>query len=121
MPSAIQKKSYGSATVFWLNRELLLEEVESAARDLLGDVQNAEKVVLFGSLAEDRATAFSDADLLIVVEGSEKRFIDRPEEFRPYFEEVDVEVDLFVYTREEISETPFAGMISSKSGCIVYE
>jgi len=65
---------------------------------------SVEKVILFGSLAVDRATAFSDADILIIVKDSTKRFIDRPNDFSEYFQNMGVEVDLFVYTRKEIEQ-----------------
>lgn len=58
-----------------------------------------EKIVLFGSLAEGRVTAFSDIDLL-VVKRTTKRSLERRKELvhlvRPR-----VATDFFVYTPEE--------------------
>jgi len=102
MQSVIQRKSYGSVKVFWLDKGLLKKRIQRAAKRILSAHDEVEKVMLFGSLAEDRATAFSDADILIVVKDSAKRFIDRPLDFVRYFQKIGVEVDLFVYTRKEI-------------------
>lgn len=102
MQSVIQKRSYGSVKVFWLDKNLLMKRLQQAARRIRATNANVEKVILFGSLAEDKATAFSDADILIVVKDSMKRFIDRSIDFVPYFQNIGVEVDLFVYTRKEI-------------------
>lgn len=102
MQSVIQRRSYGSVKVFWLDKDLLRKRIEKAARRILSANSNVEKVILFGSLAEDKATAFSDADILIVVKDSAKRFIDRSVDFAPYFQNIGVEVDLFVYTGKEI-------------------
>jgi len=100
--SVIQRRSYGSVKVFWLDKDLLRKRIQKAARRILSANSNVEKVILFGSLAEDKATAFSDADILIVVKDSAKRFIDRSVDFAPYFQNIGVEVDLFVYTRKEL-------------------
>jgi predicted nucleotidyltransferase len=102
MQSVIQRKSYGSVKVFWLDKGLLKKRIQKAAKKILSANDDVEEVILFGSLAEDKATAFSDADILIVVKDSAKRFIDRPIDFLPYFQNIGVEVDLFVYTRKEI-------------------
>ena len=104
MPSVIQRKSYGSVKVFWLDKELLKKRIQKAARRVMSNNSSVEKVILFGSLAVDRATAFSDADILIIVKDSTKRFIDRPNDFSEYFQNMGVEVDLFVYTRKEIEQ-----------------
>lgn len=115
----IQKKSYGSAKVFWLNKELLKERLKESAHKLIQEKSKVKKVVLFGSLAKNCATAFSDADILIEVADSSKRFIDRPDEFRKYFEGLGLSVDLFVYTQEEIARgMPFAERVLSGAECL---
>lgn len=45
----------------------------------------------------------SDADILIVVRGSDTPFIDRASRFRDYFADIGLGVDLFVYTEQEIA------------------
>ena len=82
-------------------RQLALKKARAVAKTLK-EKYRADEVILFGSLAEDKATAFSDADILIVVKDSAKRFIDRSVDFAPYFQNIGVEVDLFVYTKKEI-------------------
>lgn len=119
MPSAVQKRSYGSVKVFWLDKKFLKERLKESARRLIGEKADVEKVMLFGSLAADRATAFSDVDILIVVFSSDKRFIDRPDEFRQYFEGAGLSVDLFVYTHEEITlNMSFAEKALSGAECL---
>ncbi len=113
MQSVIQKKSYGSVKVFWLDKDLLRKRIQKAARRILSTNANVEKVILFGSLSEDKATAFSDADILIVVKDSAKRFIDRSIDFAPYFQNIGIEVDLFVYTRKELEH--HTAMVNARS------
>jgi predicted nucleotidyltransferase len=61
------------------------------------------RVILFGSVAADRALPSSDADILIVVRDSDLPFIDRAGRFRDYFSDIGVGVDLFVYTEQEVA------------------
>jgi len=120
MQSVIHRKSYGSVKVFWLDKELLKKRIKKAAKRVMSKNSNVEKVVLFGSLAEDRATAFSDADVMILVKKSTKRFIDRPLDFAEYFQDIGIEVDLFVYTRKEIEQkSKFIHAIQHKGKCIM--
>ena len=106
MPPPVQKKSYGSVTVFWLDREAAVEELTRAARALVEDDPNVRSVRLFGSLMTGKATAASDADLLLVLEESDLPLLDRPARYSRFFADVGMPVDLFVYTRREIERAP---------------
>jgi len=101
--SVIQKQSYGSVKVFWLDRSLLMSRITRAARNLTGQHEAVVRVVLFGSVASDRAVPSSDADLLVVVRASDIPFLDRAARFREYFQDLGVGVDLFVYTEREVA------------------
>lgn len=119
MQSVIHKKSYGSVKVFWLDKALLKKRLKKAAKRLMCENFNVEKVVLFGSLAEDRATAFSDADIMILVKKSKKRFMDRPLDFTEYFQDIGIQVDIFVYTSEEAEQgSNFIHTIQHKGECV---
>lgn len=60
-----------------------------------------EKVILFGSLARGDVGPWSDIDLILVKE-TEKRFLDRLEEFYSLVLP-DVSVDALVYTPDEFA------------------
>ncbi|MEK7449631.1 MAG: nucleotidyltransferase domain-containing protein [Planctomycetota bacterium] len=94
--------------VFWLDRKEALNILKKCARRLIRNHPEAIKVILFGSLAQNRAVPGSDADLLITLKYSEKRFMDRPLDFYKYFENIGIAVDVFCYTEEEIKEIPLA-------------
>jgi len=72
------------------------------------DRAEIRSIRLFGSLAEGRAVPGSDADVLILLERSERRWIDRPLDYIGYFEGVGMPVELFCYTTEEAERTPLA-------------
>lgn len=108
MGSVVQRRSYGSVKVVWLDRLEAVRRVREAGRNLVMAHPEVIGVYLFGSLAEGRAVPGSDADILILLERSERRWIDRPLEFYPYFENAGIGVDLFCYTIEEADRTPLA-------------
>ena len=101
--SVIRKQSCGSVTVFWLDRNLLMSLIRSAARNLTRNHEEVVRVILFGSVASDRALPSSDADILVVVRDSDLPFIDRPIRFRDHFSDIGVGADLFVYTEQELA------------------
>lgn len=104
MPSVIQKRSYNSVKVFWLDKDKLKDTIIKAVNGLVLNHAEVKKVILFGSIAENRGLPSSDVDILIVVKESKYRFLDRALCFQSYFEDVGLGVDLFVYTEEEIKE-----------------
>jgi len=95
-------------TVFWLETAEAVRRLEAAARAVVAERSEVIGVYLFGSLAEGRAVPGSDADVLILVERSERRWLDRPLEFYPYFAGCGIGVELFCYTREEAVRNPMA-------------
>ncbi len=108
MPSVVQRRSYGSVTVFWLDRDEALRRVRAAAERLGRERPEVRFVGLFGSLARGTAVPGSDADVILVVGRSDERFIDRPLRYLPYFDDVGLGVDLFCYTPEEVPRAPLA-------------
>jgi len=104
MQSVIQKESYDSVKVFWLNKELLGVNINTAVKKLTARHPEVSRVILFGSAAEDKASVSSDIDILIVVRKSKHRFINRSMEFGKYFEEIGLGTDIFVYTQQELEK-----------------
>ena len=102
MQSVIQEKSYGSVKVFWLNRKLLRQRLMSAVKTLAFKRHEVVRVILFGSVAEEREIPGSDVDIMIIVEECKERFLDRSDKYFEYFENVGIPVELFVYSRDEV-------------------
>jgi len=108
MRSVIQKKSCGSVKIFWLDKKLLDARIKTAVKKMLKERKDIDDVVLFGSFAEGRAGVSSDVDILIIVKDSDKSFIDRQLDYRDYFGDIGLNVDIFVYTQEEAQKhNPF--------------
>ncbi len=67
--------------------------------------KNIQKIILFGSLAEDRATVRSDADIMIVTEGDP---YSRWSEWILYFTRAPLPVDVIPVKKEDLHRIPLA-------------
>ncbi|MBI4276859.1 MAG: nucleotidyltransferase domain-containing protein [Armatimonadetes bacterium] len=101
MRSVVQKRSYGSVEIFWLDSGEAMRRLRVAAGRLVAERSDVAAVYVFGSLPEGRAVPGSDADVLILLRESDRRWLDRPVEFAPHFADVGLPVDVFCYTVEE--------------------
>jgi predicted nucleotidyltransferase len=101
-------------------REKLEAELQRIILDIIK--LGVEKIILFGSLSSGNVHKSSDIDL-IIVKKTEKKFLERLEEFYNYLN-LEVGVDILVYTPEEFEEmkenNPFI-MSALKHGRIIYE
>ena len=122
MQSIIQKRSCNSVQIFWLNRDLLRERLLECVKELVTKRPEVQKVVLFGSVAESREAVSSDVDILLVVKESPERFIDRSIRFRDFFKHLELGVDIFAYTRQELGKgnIPLAE-VAIRKGKILFE
>jgi len=93
-------RSSDSVKVFFADKDKVMRELRAWAAALRAGEPRVEKVGLFGSYATDTYGPRSDADLLIVLRGSEKVFRDRIPDFLP--DGISVPCDVFPYTTGEI-------------------
>lgn len=94
--------SSDSARIIWLDRQGVLAQLRRAVSELATAHPEIERVLLFGSLARGEAVPGSDADLLIVLTGSELSFLDRIPQYTPTGCAIGVEA--FPYTRCELEK-----------------
>lgn len=113
-------QSSSSVRIFSLDRERLLQDLRQACERLIRERVEVEEVRLFGSLARGDANAFSDADVLILLnEDTESDPVVRILRYLPFFD-LARGVDLLVYTRAELQralqeENPFLQQVWSES------
>jgi predicted nucleotidyltransferase len=81
-----------------------MENIRAAVNALVTKEPKVKRVILFGSVTENRATPASDVDIVIVVTESTRSFHDRSPEFIAYFKDIGLGTDIFVYTQSEITE-----------------
>jgi HEPN domain-containing protein len=84
--------------VFKLDYEEILGRLREYAKRKLSD--NVLAILLIGSLARGDYTAFSDADIVVIVKSDVRRFIDRIPEYIDT--DLGIDIDPRVYTLDEI-------------------
>ena len=84
--------------VFKLDYEAVLKKLREYAKRKLSS--NVMAIVLIGSLARGDYTAFSDADIVIIVKNDSRRFVDRIAEYIDT--DLGIDVEPRVYTVDEI-------------------
>ncbi|MFQ5751922.1 MAG: nucleotidyltransferase domain-containing protein [bacterium] len=68
--------------------------------ELIASHPEIQKVILFGSYATKRYGPFSDADILLILDSSDRRLLDRIPRYIP--DGLSFPVDVFPYTAAEI-------------------
>ena len=116
--SAVLERSYGSVRTFWLDKDYINCQLNKAVDALRAD-RNVQKIVLFGSFAEDRAVPGSDVDILIITKADSRRFIDRIMYYLDAFSELGIGVDVFPYTVDEL-DNPVA-VTAIRTGKVLFE
>ena len=98
----MQRKLLSSAEKIYRNRDRIIDDLKTIAKNIEKEI-SAREVILFGSIARDDYGLYSDADILIILEKSDKRrYFDRIPELIGFFVESPIHVDIFPYTLEEI-------------------
>jgi uncharacterized protein len=105
--SVVREESYNSVKVYWLESDRIIGELRQRAEELVRSGK-AQKVVLFGSLAEGRAVPGSDADILVITGDDARPLKERITEYIGYFSGMGISVDVFPYAPGEL-DTPLAG------------
>lgn len=82
-------------------QDFTLEQVLAFLRDKLIN-RAVDQAWLFGSLATQSTTPWSDLDV-VIVKSSDITFIERPREFFDLYD-LGIPIDLLVYTPEEFAE-----------------
>ena len=95
-------KSSDSVRVVFADKANVLRQLKDYAKSIKRAHSEIERVGYFGSYANDTYGPASDADLLIILRQSDKRFLDRIPDFLP--ENLSICCDVFPYTSEEIKK-----------------
>ncbi|MEM2615868.1 MAG: nucleotidyltransferase domain-containing protein [Thermoplasmatales archaeon] len=93
------KHSYNGVEVLSLDKEELKWQLKKVGQKIKLDHPEAREMIVFGSFLKDNYTPYSDIDVAIVVERSEKKFIERIDDFIDYFLEIPLDINVLVYTR----------------------
>ncbi|HGE72121.1 TPA: nucleotidyltransferase domain-containing protein [Candidatus Poribacteria bacterium] len=100
------------------------ENLEAELQRIIPEIikLDVEKVILFGSLVTGKIHSKSDIDL-IIIKRTDKRFMDRLDEFYNYVSP-NVATDMLVYTPEEFEEMKLNSQFTRtalKNSKVMYE
>lgn len=115
--SAVQEISLDSVRIFWLDYHLIIERLMRISNGFQ-NYPEIREVWVFGSFAQLKAVPGIDIDLLLVINKSEKRLIDRIEKYQDMFSDMGMSVDVFPYTISE-SDLPFV-QNAKRTGICIY-
>lgn len=117
MPSYVVAESSGSVKVFWLDQKALIEELRQLAQKLGKEDKNISKIVLFGSLAQEKATPGSDADILVLLKKDNRPLLARLSQWQGKLT-LGFPVEVFPYTEAELTPLVRGAL---KSGLILFQ
>ena len=100
----LQTKSFDSVKISFVNHDQLIDALEQISRRIKKDNQSVQRIFLFGSFRKGNYTPGSDVDILITLTDTSIRFLERRDQFIDYFESIPLDVNLTVYTEEEITK-----------------
>lgn len=100
----LREKSLDSVKIISIDYNLLIRKLEEIAKDIREKVSNVKEILLFGSYAKGNFTPLSDLDILIITKEAELPFLYRHEKFYEFFKEIPLDVNIIVYTQEEIKK-----------------
>lgn len=98
------RRSWTSVKAKFLDREKTVKDLRQATRQLRRSDSRVRQVVLFGSLVKGDYVPGSDADVLVILETDPRPFMDRIPEFRRWFLNVPIDVEVFPYTQDEMAK-----------------
>jgi len=88
--------------VKFADKDSVFRQISRFVAELKRTRPEVERVGMFGSYANDTFGPASDVDLLIILQHSGKRFLDRIPDFIP--DNLSVSCDVFPYTSEEVEK-----------------
>ena len=101
--SALRRVSSDSVEIVFLDKQAAIDELKERAERLIRQDQRVVAAGLFGSLARGNATAFSDADVLIVLRSHpDSPWFRRIPEYQEAFVDTSLSVEPFPYVLDEI-------------------
>lgn len=100
----LQRQYLDGVKILSVDENNLRESLKRIAGKIKAEHPEVIEINLFGSFAKKDFTPYSDIDIAIIVKKTDKSFIERTDNFIDYFIEVPFDVNLIVYTTQEINQ-----------------
>ena len=105
----LQEISLGSVKILSIDNNALFDSLKTVSSEIKSRFPYVKRILLFGSFAREDYTPESDVDILIIVKYEHAPFIQRKDVFFSYFEKIPLDINLLVYTEEELSKMMASG------------
>jgi predicted nucleotidyltransferase len=96
------EKYLDGVRILSVDEESLRESLQKIAGRLRAEHSEVKEIILFGSFSKNDYTPYSDIDIAIIVDRSNKKFIERSDDYIDYFIDIPFDTNLVVYSSEEI-------------------
>jgi len=100
----LQEKSLNGVVILSVNYDELIQTLREISVEIKNKIRSVLKIYLFGSFARGNYTPDSDLDILVVLEKCDLPFVERRDLFVDFFKGVPFDLNIFVYTKDEINE-----------------
>lgn len=100
----LQKKFLNGVEILSVDKTSVVKALKEIADRIRQEQSRIKEIILFGSFSQDEFTPHSDIDIAIILDKSDKKFIERSDEFIDYFSEMPFDVNLLVYTSGEVNK-----------------
>lgn len=100
----LQRQYLDGVEILSVDEKKIIKKLKEIAEEIKLKHSGIKEIILFGSFSKKEYTPQSDIDIAIVIDKTEKKFIERADEFIDYFSEIPLDVNLIVYTFEEIDK-----------------
>lgn len=100
----LAKKYSNGVEIVSLKLDSLKARLKKIASKIQRDHSEVKQVILFGSFARENFTPYSDVDIALIVTTTDKDFIKRQDDFIDYFISVPLDINVAVYTVQEVEK-----------------
>ena len=103
------KKYFDGVEITSIEKDRLLDKLNSIAVLIKKNQPEVKNIILYGSFVKNDYTPHSDVDICFILTGTEKPFIERQDDYIGYFQDIPLDVNIVVYTIQEIDKMKNAG------------
>jgi len=97
-------KYLDSVKILSVDYATLLKSLKNACAKIKKEYVDVKKILLFGSFSNRNYTPESDVDILVIVNQSDTPFLQRRDSFTDFFTDIPFDVNILVYTEDEINQ-----------------
>ncbi len=98
----LQRQYFDGVEILSIELNSLMKILREISARIKVEHPEVNEIILFGSFSKNDFTPNSDIDIAIIVNETNKKFIERLDDYINYFAEIPLDSNLVVYTAGEI-------------------